>query len=66
MHVGRLLVNRRQRLRREVVDLDHFRNGFMRRVAGNTPCAEEKIGLVMKSRRKLMAEVLMVGGAGLF
>ena len=24
-------------------------------IVGNTPCAQEKIGLVMKSRRKLMA-----------
>ena len=30
MHVGALPVNRRQRLRREIVDLDHLRNGFMR------------------------------------
>ena len=31
MHVGGLLVNRRQRFRREVVDLDHFRDRLMRR-----------------------------------
>src|SRR5258707_15053067 len=32
-------------------------------IAGNTPRAQEKIGLVMKSRRKLMADILMIGGA---
>src|SRR6202171_6206092 len=32
-------------------------------IAGNTPRAREKIGLVMKSRRKLMADILMIGGA---
>ena len=31
MHVGRLLVDRRQRFRREIVDLDHFGDRFMRR-----------------------------------
>ena len=30
MHVGGLLVNRRQRFGCEIVDLDHLRNGFMR------------------------------------
>ena len=31
MHVGGLLVDRRQRLRREIVDLDHFRHRLLRR-----------------------------------
>src|SRR5271154_5768465 len=31
MHVGGFFVNRRNRLRREVVDLDHFRRRLMRR-----------------------------------
>ncbi len=30
MHVGGFLVNRRQRFRREIVDLDHFCDRFMR------------------------------------
>ena len=30
MHVGGLLVNRRQRLRREIVDLDDLGDGLMR------------------------------------
>ena len=30
MHVGGLLVNRRQRFGREVVDLDHFCDRFLR------------------------------------
>src|SRR6201993_3248927 len=33
-------------------------------IDGKTPRAQEKIGLVMKSRRKLMAGPLMIGGAG--
>src|ERR1700710_531900 len=33
-------------------------------IVGNTPCAQEKIGLVMKSRRKLMAMSSWIGGAG--
>src|SRR5580698_4046242 len=33
-------------------------------MVGNTPRAQEKIGLVMMSRRKLMARILMVGAAG--
>src|SRR6201747_765479 len=31
MHFGRLLVNRRQRFRRKIVDLDHLGRGVMRR-----------------------------------
>ena len=31
MHVGGLLVNRRQRFRREIVDLDHLCDGLMGR-----------------------------------
>ena len=30
MHVGGLPVNRRQRLGRKIVDIDHFRDGLMR------------------------------------